>query len=730
MHQQQTINQEVYDATKISSAAIKEEKATASNPTARKVGHYLIALLALSFIISSCQSYQHLDLEIRQLGFQLTPEQDAYLDTANAFAVLRTVRGTKHKLDSLLTWTDMLKDHDEERALIYANEAYRLGTEKGYRLSRAIAMYYRALLKGRGAILGEGVKDALADAKISKELLRREDPVDWQVQIFGLLGYSFYQAVEMADSTYLDSAEHFSQRAYRLAERSTFLEKEKFYFIAQIQIDLANIYAVLGDSSVAIEFFNESIRNTRISENVALLSRVWRAIGVFYTKEWDLIEAKSAFEKSIQYGLQVNENKGLINTYQRLGDVLGMQYQGPETDSFFSLSDHYLRKCLDIQLGTSVRSTLYYTYLLLAYNYNVKFEIDSRRSISELEATADSALQYYTLAMEEAGKQGALPIMPSAVKNISNLCSLKKKLTGRDCENLVVDSNRDYYFKFINENYNTLVNTIENQLSTSNERFRNFEKDQAQAINHYRVNRNWTISAAGLLSAALVFMMLLQALQRKRLQAKMEALRAQINPHFMSNSLNAIENLVNRQENAAAAKYLIHFSRLSRKILSSSRNSLTTLNEELKTLEHFLALEQLRFKDKLQYEITISDDLSPKTVQIPSLILQPYVENAIWHGIKPKKGPSLLEIKAEKEGKLLKCTIEDDGVGRKKAQEIKEQSILVKHKSQGMKITEERLERVGKVKGSKVEIIDLYDEKGEPRGTRVIIRLPYREIES
>ena len=727
MHQQQTINQEVYDAIKISPAAIEEEKATASNPTAQKVGHYLIALLALSFIISSCQSYQHPDLEIRQLGFQLTPEQDAYLDTANAFAVLRTTRGTKHKLDSLLTWTDMLKDHDEERALIYANEAYRLGTEKGFRLSRAIAMYYRALLKGRETILGEGVDDALADAKISQRLLKTMDPVAWQVEVYGVLGHLYYKTYDKALS---DSALIFELKALELSKEGTLFEKDQTYKRAQILLDLANIHVFSDpDSTKAISYFSQSLTNVEASGNERLQSRIWRAIGVFYERLSDFDKSFEAIQKSIHFGLNTNDEQGLISTYQRLGNVYITRLIDTGLDSFFLISNKYLDKCLEIQGQLSDRSNLYYTYLLKAYNYNVLFEMESDKDPTTLDSLAASAIENYILAMKDAGEKGAIRIMPSSVKNISKICSAKKKLTGEDCEELVLETQDDYYFRFINDNYDALVNTVRNGLANSNERFRKFEKDQAEALNKYRVNRNWTISAGGLMFAGLIFLIAVQILQQKRLQARMDALRAQINPHFMSNSLNAIENLVNRNENDAAAKYLIHFSRLSRKILSSSRNAITTLNEEIKTLEHFLALEQLRFKDKLHYEITISDDLTPKTVQIPSLILQPYVENAIWHGIKPKKGPSLLEIKAEKEGKLLKCTIEDDGVGRKKAQEIKEQSILVKHKSQGMKITEERLERVGKVKGSKVEIIDLYDDKGEPCGTRVVIRLPYREVE-
>ena len=111
---------------------------------------------------------------------------------------------------------------------------------------------------------------------------------------------------------------------------------------------------------------------------------------------------------------------------------------------------------------------------------------------------------------------------------------------------------------------------------------------------------------------------------------------------------------------------------------------------------------------------------------IPSLLLQPYVENAILHGIKPKDGPGRVVVKAKQNDRYLICIIEDDGIGREKARELKAKSVLAQHKSQGMKITEERLRTIGKVKGSKVEIIDLFDEEGKARGTQVVLQIPLK----
>ena len=157
---------------------------------------------------------------------------------------------------------------------------------------------------------------------------------------------------------------------------------------------------------------------------------------------------------------------------------------------------------------------------------------------------------------------------------------------------------------------------------------------------------------------------------------------------------------------------------------------MVSVAEEINMLEHFLALEQLRFRNKLQYKIEVSPNLHPELIEMPALILQPYVENAIWHGIKPKSGPGLVKVQIERSGKHLACIIEDDGIGREKAREMQASSVLHKHKSQGMAITEERLKALGKVKGSKVEIVDLHDSAGNGAGTRVIVRLPFRLLKN
>ena len=202
-------------------------------------------------------------------------------------------------------------------------------------------------------------------------------------------------------------------------------------------------------------------------------------------------------------------------------------------------------------------------------------------------------------------------------------------------------------------------------------------------------------------------------------------MRTQINPHFVANSLNAIESLINLGKSKAAAKYLVHFSRLSRQIQNSSKTATISLAQEVKTLKHFLVLEQLRFRDKLSYEIQVAPTINQNLIMVPALVLQPYVENAIWHGLKPKAAGGHILIKVSKIGNVLSYCIEDNGIGRVKSKKIQAASVL-KDKSMGKQITKAHLKAMIRIKGTQVAIQDLVDKDGQACGTKTTIRFPYK----
>ncbi len=213
-------------------------------------------------------------------------------------------------------------------------------------------------------------------------------------------------------------------------------------------------------------------------------------------------------------------------------------------------------------------------------------------------------------------------------------------------------------------------------------------------------------------------------------QLRLTALRSQMNPHFIFNSLNSIRAYVISNETKKASDFLNKFARLIRLILYYSSKEVILLKEDLEALTLYVELEQMRYQEDFGYVMKIGDDIDIKKFMILPLILQPYVENAIIHGLAPKKGKKKLLIEISKSGSKLCCIIRDNGVGRSYSRNIRRVQAI-HHKSVAMELTRKRIELAedGYDKSDNVKIIDLLDN-GRPYGTEVRIKLPIITIES
>jgi ligand-binding sensor domain-containing protein len=213
-------------------------------------------------------------------------------------------------------------------------------------------------------------------------------------------------------------------------------------------------------------------------------------------------------------------------------------------------------------------------------------------------------------------------------------------------------------------------------------------------------------------------------LQRQIYLAEQKAMLSQMNPHFIFNSLNSIQNFILENDHANANVYLVIFSSLIRKILEASKKNFISLKDEIDIIKLYLELEKFRFQDRFEYTITIDPGINPGSITLPSMILQPFLENAIWHGIMPKEGKGHLDLKVTRKDKgALKISITDNGIGRKKAEEITRKRKH--HKPTGMKNVTERLKLLNELNNTNhsVEIRDLVDEQGTGNGTSVEIYL-------
>ncbi len=211
--------------------------------------------------------------------------------------------------------------------------------------------------------------------------------------------------------------------------------------------------------------------------------------------------------------------------------------------------------------------------------------------------------------------------------------------------------------------------------------------------------------------------------EKKHVQSEMRSRSMQMNPHFIFNCLNSIKYLIQSDQNKKATTYLVIFSRFIREILDTSQSHVISLKTELDIIGKYLQLEQNRFSDDFSFGINYKDPIALHAVFVPPLLLQPFVENAIWHGLLPsKKTKKMLYINVRATASQVKIIIEDNGIGRKKSMEILKNRI---HKSQGIALTEERIKLFNHYYNNALEfeIIDKIAGNGAPAGTRVEVTL-------
>ncbi|HUR12630.1 MAG TPA: histidine kinase [Flavitalea sp.] len=218
-------------------------------------------------------------------------------------------------------------------------------------------------------------------------------------------------------------------------------------------------------------------------------------------------------------------------------------------------------------------------------------------------------------------------------------------------------------------------------------------------------------------------------LQRQAAELEMQALRAQMNPHFIFNCLSSINRIIMKNESQVASDYLTRFSRLMRMVLINSKRSMIPLEDELQMLRLYLDMERLRFKNSFDYSIIFTNAIDEGAVLIPPLLLQPFCENAVWHGLMQKDGQGHLDIELSMHKTVLQCVISDDGIGREAAEHLKSKSAG-KQKSLGLQITAQRLDLLNQNKNIETfySIEDIKDKNDQIVGTRVLLRIDYKDL--
>lgn len=211
--------------------------------------------------------------------------------------------------------------------------------------------------------------------------------------------------------------------------------------------------------------------------------------------------------------------------------------------------------------------------------------------------------------------------------------------------------------------------------------------------------------------------------EKEMLGMEAKALRAQMNPHFIFNCMNSIKSLIQKNEQEKAVNYLTTFSKLIRTIFQNSDKREISLHEEIETCRLYVQLEKMRSAGKISYAFNIDETIDLKSVMVPALIIQPFIENAIWHGIMPKEEEGKLIVSVAEFNNSICCTIDDNGIGREISKQNKSSTVDASHESRGEHLTQARLDLDNLLNdhNTTIEIIDKKDEGGNAAGTTIKI---------
>ncbi|WP_158642786.1 tetratricopeptide repeat protein [Chitinophaga japonensis] len=474
--------------------------------------------------------------------------------------------------------------------------------------------------------------------------------------------------IELSTEKYTDAIGHFT-KALTLEEKNN--------NDLGVAINLGNIgyaYQGLGKTDLAIEFYKRSLAvNQRLKNNTGM-AICYNSLGAAYQEKKDYTRAMDALQKALEVNDKVDDKVHMAESYLNIGKLLSRQGKHEEARK-------YIQQSLDLSLYWGFRYMLMEGYKALSADY--KASGDFRRSLDAL----DKSLAYKDSILDESTA-------------------------------MVLAQTRAIYE----------VDRKDNQI-------RLLEHDKELGELRTRRNIVYMFSTAGFLLMLAVggfFYIRHRNLEANRhtLQLELRSLRAQMNPHFIFNSLSSIHRFIWSNNQEEASDYLTKFSRLMRMILDNTQYTFISLNKEVESLRLYLDLEQLRCNNVFEYHIRVADDIHDEEVMIPPMIIQPYVENAIWHGLVHKSGKGVLDISMSLKGRTLVCVVTDNGIGRKRAMEIKEKKGET-HRSMGMKVTEGRINLIRKINNSRdtsVIIRDLEDENGNPAGTQVVLTLPVELI--
>lgn len=542
------------------------------------------------------------------------------------------------------------------------------------------------------------------------------------------------------------------------AKRSKELHLE--YYYAHFVFHQSIWQTISGNNSKAIELANESLEIFLSQKEYTEASTCYNTIGSTIATNGDLETGKVYLQKAIDY----NELEKEDPFYDRAkmnhlivfanillkSDALDSAFDMTREALEFSIQNKFQRQeifCL-VNLGRTQKkrkqylSAKQYLHRALVKSSPTQMQLVKAVAYNHLADIAvvlnnlDSAYYFFDQGLEVCRNHDTfLPIQLDLLEKKAKLLARNRQPDLAYQTQLEHMALKDSFFSLEKEKE---IQSVEAEFK-AREKDRNIELlSQQTTIQALQIKQRNQALIIGLI----IFLMVLSSVfffynarssKRKRIQAELKqqtreselkALRSQMNPHFVFNALNSIQEYIMSNERKLAGKYLGKFADLMRIYLEHSKKTTVTVGEEVEALSLYLELEKLRFEDSLEYIISVHKNVDI-TLEIPSLLLQPYVENAIKHGLLHKKEGRKLDVLLTQENDILQCEIIDNGVGRKKSAEIN-QMRNPDHKSFATKATQSRIELLNQDRMIPIQenVTDAFSDLEEFCGTRVLLKIP------
>lgn len=473
---------------------------------------------------------------------------------------------------------------------------------------------------------------------------------------------------------------------------------------------IGNIYQSLEQYDLAIEQFRRSLKLENELGNTLGLAINHQNIGECQEMQGKLDDALNSYRTSLAYNEEINSDRGKVICKNSIAHVYILQRKledalailEPALVASQMIGDKYLISGIYLNLG--------WAYMMKDDLTKAKNNLEKGLTIAEehnLPTNISLANSYLSTLAEKRGDHKA---------------ALAHFKLSREFEEKTVNERNLRYVGDMISRYN--IEKKNNEIAIINKDYE---------IVKLKLRKNQTrllIGGLALILLSGVFYILYRQYQlkndKKLLTLEQSMLRSQMNPHFLFNSLNSIKLYIINNDKKNAVHYLNKFSKLVRKILEASSLKEIPLAEELETVELYMNIENIRFSNEINFKIIIDDHIDIHTIKIPSLILQPFLENALWHGLSSKEGEKKIDLHISKGNRnYIDISITDNGVGRDAAEIIKKSKVL-KRKSVGIEITKERLANFARDYQNTfdVTIIDLFDEEKKATGTKVVLHLP------